>query len=134
MAMQVLFTSTGFAMYEHLCLVKREKTVSFIHEKKCQPEFRKAADTKTHDDAGFRRGKCCLNKVSYYKVQTPSASVSSAQFEDCQVDLAPGFCPGDALPSVSVNPTGCVQLLHFAGHAPPLYGRSMLVFVQSFLI
>lgn len=134
MAMQVLFTSTGFAMYEHLCLVKREKTVSFIHEKKCQPEFRKTADANTHDDAGFRRGKCCLNKVSYYKIQTPSASVSSAQFEDGQVDLAPVFCPHDALSPLSVNPPGGVQLLHFAGHAPPLYGRSMLIFVQSFLL
>jgi len=131
LAIQVLFASTGFAMYEHLCLIKGTKTVSFVHEEKCQKQVHN--HTKSHCQDIFKRSKCCLDKVSYHKIQTPSADGNSVHFISQHVDLVSIFTP-IYTPSTAWIYQTVFRLPHFYSPAPPLYGRSMLIFVQSFLI
>jgi hypothetical protein len=130
LALQVLFASTGFAMYEHWCLMKGTKTVSFVHEEKCQ----KASHKAPRCGASFKRSKCCSDKVSYYKIQTPSADGGSVNFVCQHLDLVSIFTPIYFPSTAWINQTVSFRLPHFYSAAPPLHGRSMLIFVQSFLI
>ena len=134
LAIQVLFASTGFAMYEHWCLMKGTKTVSFIHEEKCQKGIHKANHKKSSCEGSVKRSKCCSDKVSYYKIQTPSADGSSVHFISKHVDLVAVFTPIFVPSTAWVYQAVSFRLPHFYSAAPPLHGRSMLVFVQSFLI
>lgn len=134
LAIQVLFASTGFAMYEHWCLMKGTKTVSFVHEEKCQKVSHKASHKKSGCGDSFKRSKCCSDKVSYYKIQTPSADGSSVHFISQHLDLVSIFNPIYSSSTAWINQTVSFRLPHFYSPAPPLYGRSMLIFVQSFLI
>ncbi len=130
LAIQVLFASTGFAMYEHWCLMKGTKTVSFIHEEKCQ----KVSHKKSACESSVKRGKCCSDKVSYHKIQTPSAHGSSVHLVSQPLDLVSIFTPIYISSAAWINQTVSFRLPHFYSAAPPLHGRSMLIFVQSFLI
>lgn len=130
LAFQVLFASTGFAMYEHWCLMKGTKTVSFVHEEKCQ----KASHDKSACEGSVKRGKCCSDKVSYYKIQTPSADGNSVHFASQHIDLVSIFTPIYVPSTAWINQIVSFRLPHFYSAAPPLHGRSMLIFVQSFLI
>lgn len=130
LALQVLFASTGFAMYEHWCLMKGTKTVSFVHEEKCH----KVSHKKSACESSIKRDKCCSDKVSYYKIQTPSADGSSVHFVSQPLDLVSVFIL-NYIPSADwINQIVSFRLPHYYSAAPPLYGRSMLIFIQSFLI
>lgn len=134
MAFQVLLAGTGIAMYEHWCLIKGTKTSSLLHEEKCQKLTVKLVNKEIKKDEVIKRTKCCADKISYYKIQTPSADGSSVHFTALPIEFVSVFLPFSfSLPyrlsnSVSFNVT------HVYSAAPPLYGRSMLIFVQSFLI
>jgi hypothetical protein len=134
LAIQVLFASTGFAMYEHWCLMKGTKTISFIHQEKCQKISHKVSNSRSACENSIKRSKCCSDKISYYKVQTPSADSGSVHFISQHFDLNYIFTPTYLFSSAWINQVVSFRLPHYYSAAPPLYGRSMLVFIQSFLI
>ena len=131
MAMQVLFVSTGFAVIEHLCKVKGKETFLFSSPKKCC-----AKKFQTHQSTQksiTKRKACCQEHTTFYKVNTNA-------FQGKGVDLsAPAFTwisDSFTAPTQNVWATESVsfKVPHYYNTAPPLSGRSLVVFVQSFLI
>ncbi len=134
MAFQVLLAGTGVAMYEHWCFLKGTKTASLLHKEKCQKLTAKFIYKEVKKDDVIKRTKCCADKVSYYKIQIPSADGSSAHFTALPIEHELIFLPSCfSLPSRLARSVS-FSLAHVYSAAPPLYGRSMLIFVQSFLI
>ncbi|PWK27849.1 hypothetical protein LV89_01256 [Arcicella aurantiaca] len=131
MALQVLFASTGFAMYEHFCKIKGEKTYSLsVPKKRCCPP--KKANNEHSKKIVLKRAKCCSDHVAHYKI-TPYASQNlkvKFNFELNPYVSTPLFVYAFA----SIKETISFNTLHYSNSAPPLSGRDILVRNQSFLI
>ncbi len=131
MAFQVLFASTGFAMTEHFCKIKGKETYLFSRPKSCCLEKKNLQNTPSK--TAFNKQKCCDDKVSYQKIQTPS-QLKNFQNNDS------GSVLGEITPLASfyyqipVSPIFSSGLPQNFQNSPPLYGRSLLIFVQTFLI
>lgn len=134
MAIQVTVVGTGFCVHEHLCLVKRTKTVSLFHKVTCQPETVKVECTETDAEARLKRSKCCLNKVTHYKIQTPSVNFRAFQKVSLPADWIYCLLPSYFHSSTCEHRLFTFRFFQVTANAPPLYGRSMLIFIQSFLI
>ena len=131
MAFQVLFASTGFAMYEHFCKIKGSTIYSLSTPKKscCSA---KQQSTKNAKKSILKRTNCCSDQVSLYKI-SPNAS------QDVKIDVK--------TPSLTYLPTSfgifsytqpsdtiSERSLLYANSSPPLSGRDITILVQSFLI
>jgi len=131
MAFQVLFASTGFAMYEHFCKIKGSTTYSLSTPKKsCCPV--KKQTTENSKKSVLKRVKCCSDHISLYKI-TPNSSFSvKLDFKNPLLGwvYTPLFTYSYAETSESIS----FNILHYSNSAPPLSGRDRLVFIQSFLI
>ncbi|WP_428660821.1 HYC_CC_PP family protein [Runella sp.] len=132
LAIEVLFASTGFAMHEHWCVSMDIKTVSLLHKQGCQKETENFKSTE--NETSFKRSKCCLDKVTFYKIQTPSSDLGSprclSQFLEGVYFFTPVYFPSTGWFHRVVSS----NVSRFYSSAPPLHGRSMLIFIQSFLI
>ena len=131
MAFQVLFASTGFAMYEHFCKIKGEKTYSLsVSKKGCCPS--KKVNSEHSKKTVLKRAKCCSDHVAHYKI-TPNASQSlkgDFKIPSFAWISTPMFAYAYACSSVKIS----FNTLHYSNNAPPLAGRDRLIFIQSFLI
>lgn len=76
LAIQVLVMSTGFAMTEHFCKIRGEKTYSFINAKSCCKE-RVAVAVKS-SKTSVKRASCCKNSLIYAKITPQTALQKSA--------------------------------------------------------
>ena len=117
MAFQVLFASTGFAMYEHFCKIKGSKTYSISAPKKSCCSVKKSSSEQSKKLI-LKRAKCCSDHVSLHKI-SPIAWVYTPTF---------AYSYTHTSENISFN------TLHYSNSAPPLSGRDRLVFIQSFLI
>jgi len=131
MAMQVLFMSTGFSMIEHYCKIKGKQTFIFTTPPKC------CANKIKHETLSktsvIKKKKCCEEHSTFLKI-TPDASQGYEVIPDFVhhdwIDIIPKISFISAWASEVVS----FQVPHFYSPAPPLSGRNLLVFIQSFLI
>lgn len=131
MAFQVLFASTGFAMYEHYCKIKGAKIYSLSIPKKTCCSFKKS-NKEYSKKTILKRGKCCSDKVSHYKI-SPNASQSIKV--KCNFELQPYFPTSSFVYAFErIKEAISFNTLHYSNSSPPLSGRDILVRNQSFLI
>ena len=131
MAIQVLFMSTGFSMIEHFCKLKGKQTFILSSPDKCCSS--KIKHENKSNNALLKRTKCCNEQTTLFKI-TPNASQGH--------EVAQGFQPQNWIivtPKVLsfsawVSQAISCKVPHFHSPAPPLSGRNLLVFIQSFLI
>ena len=131
MAFQVLFASTGFAMYEHFCKIKGEKTYSLSAPKKsCCSVKNNVAETSKKQI--LKRAKCCSDHVSHYKISPNASQGVKIDFKTSSLTwvCTPIFAYLYTYTSEKIS----FNTLHYSNSAPPLSGRDRLVFIQSFLI
>lgn len=137
MALLVLLSSMGVGMVEHECQVKG-KSVSLVFKdgtkscKLCRPT-RKAARTN-HDNPVFKKAHCCLEKqvvkAVEYQTTVPKKIIESE----------PYLASNPAIPVFSFIGQGVQAKIVYSLPPPPFYssslyfGRSLLAFVQHFLI
>ncbi|MES2520498.1 MAG: hypothetical protein V4585_20440 [Bacteroidota bacterium] len=131
MAMQVLFMSTGFSMIEHYCKIKGKQTFIFTAPPKCcANKIKHKTQSKT---SVIKKKKCCEEHTTFLKI-TPNASQGHFVEQGFQhhdwIDITPKISFISAWASEAVS----FQIPHFYSPAPPLSGRNLLVFIQSFLI
>jgi hypothetical protein len=142
MAILVLVSSTGFGLIEHQCMM-RGKTMKFVSEKKADDCREKVvssccAKSKALKEANknfFKKTDCCKDQQKLEKVDVTS---SLAQFHAKALKM---IADGDLWSAKSI-----VFLWQEWSYPPVqssstiisfsslLHGRSMLSFVQSFLI
>lgn len=131
MAFQVLFASTGFTVTEHFCKIKGKETYLFLLPKSCCLEKKKLQ--KLPSQTTFKKQKCCDDKTSYQKIQTPSQLKNHHSDEFDNVfgnDLSTQLFYFQYPANVEIVPIFQKNL----NNHPPLFGRSLLIFVQTFLI
>ena len=131
MAFQMLFASTGFAMYEHFCKIKGAKTYSLSAPKKSCCAVRKNA-TETSKKQTLKRAKCCSDQVSHYKISPNASQGHKIDFKT--PSLAWVNTPVFTYTHTHTNENISFNTLHYSNSAPPLSGKDRLVFIQSFLI
>ena len=132
MAFQVLFTSTGFAMIEHLCKVKGKKTFILSSPPKCCSEkmLKKEANSqKKH----IKRTKCCQEHSSFINTSTTASQGNNVEF------TTPVFIWENNSFSIFnashwSNEPVAFKVAHYYNTSPPIAGRKLLVHIQSFLI
>ena len=131
MAFQVLFASTGFAMYEHFCKIKGSTTYSLSTPKKSCCSLRKQA-TENSKKLILKRAKCCSDQVSLYKI-SPNAS-QGVKIDFKNPSLAWVNTSVSTISYADTSENISFNTLHYSNAAPPLSRRDRLVFIQSFLI
>jgi hypothetical protein len=131
MAFQVLFASTGFAMYEHFCKIKGTKIYSLSAPKKSCCFIKKSSSEQSKKSI-LKRAKCCSDQISHYKI-SPNAS-QSIKIDFKTSSLAWVFAPVFTYSYTHTSDKISFNTLHYSNSAPPLSGRDRLVFIQSFLI
>lgn len=142
MAVLVLLSSTGFGFIEHQCMM-RGKSMQFVSKKEsnsCEKKvtYSCCAKRKAVQDGGgvyFKKTDCCKDSQKFEKVDVAS-SQSSALFKilkAASADLRWTITSFQFLRSEWVLPAykDYNKLLSFTSL---FHGRSMCVFVQSFLI
>ena len=131
MAMQVLFMSTGFSMIEHYCKIKGKRTFIFSSPPKCC--FNKIKHEKKSSNSLLKTAKCCNEQTTLLKI-TPNASQGHEITQEFQAHNWVAITPKVLSFSAWVSEAVSFQVPHFYSPAPPLSGRNLLVFIQSFLI
>jgi hypothetical protein len=131
MAFQVLFASTGFAMYEHFCKIKGSTTYSLSTPKKSCCSVKKSSSQQSKKPI-LKRAKCCSDQVSHYKI-SPNAS-QGVKIDFKTPSLAWVYTPVFTYSYAHTSENISFNTLHYSNSAPPLSGRNRLVFIQSFLI
>ncbi|MGR3809132.1 HYC_CC_PP family protein [Jiulongibacter sp. NS-SX5] len=71
MALNVLFSSTGLAFYEHTCHISLESTVSLVHEDECcgVESYTVDSDFEGHQ---LKQGDCCHTEVEHKQLDINS--------------------------------------------------------------
>ena len=131
MAFQVLFASTGFAMYEHFCKIKGSTTYSLSAPKKSCCSVKKQS-TENTKKLILKRAKCCSDQVSHYKISPNASQGHKIDFKT--PSLAWVNTPVFTYTHTHTNENISFNTLHYSNSAPPLSGKDRLVFIQSFLI
>jgi hypothetical protein len=131
MAFQVLFASTGFAMYEHFCKIKGAKTYSLSAPNKTCCSVKNGNKSEEKQSA-LKRAKCCSDQITYHKI-SPNAS-QGHKIDFTTPSLAWVFTPVFTYAYIHTSENLSYNTLHYSNSAPPLSGRDRLVFIQSFLI
>jgi hypothetical protein len=131
MAFQVLFASTGFAMYEHFCKIKGAKTYSLSVPKKtcCSPKNEINSEKK---QSVLKRAKCCSDQITYHKISPNASQGHKIDFQNLSLAYIPvSVC---TFTHTQVKETISENNLLYSNSSPPLSGRDIIIFVQSFLI
>jgi hypothetical protein len=141
MAMLVLLSSTGFGFIEHACMM-RGKSMQFVGEKKSDPAKKVVSScctkSKVQQEAGksfFKKTDCCKESARYEKVDAVSAySHILAHF----LKIIAGGVLWSVKSFVFIisewTLSSSVLSSHSISFSSLFHGRSMLSFVQSFLI
>lgn len=131
MALQVLFISTGFSMIEHYCKIKGKQTFIFTKPPQCCAS--KIKHEKQSNKLEVKRKKCCEEHTTFLKI-TPDASQGHSVEHAFQHHDWTTFPANFLYHSTWTSGNVSFQVPHFYSSAPPLSGRNLLVFIQSFLI
>ena len=131
MAFQVLFASTGFAMYEHFCKIKGSTTYSLSTPKKSCCSVRNSSSGQSKKVI-LKRAKCCSDQVSHYKISPNASQGVKIDFKTPSLAYIPTLVY--VFNHIQASETFSENNLLYSNSSPPLSGRDRIIFVQSFLI
>ncbi len=131
MAVVVLLSSTGFGLVEHSCTVKGKQTSLHKSDAACCNKTSQK-DTSPHKTT-VKKSKCCTEEEKYENVDySSSASQNVAKFVQNGLDwlktTVTSFLKAiveEVLETISSKNNSS---------SPPSDGRTILIFIQSFLI
>lgn len=131
MAFQVLFASSGFAVYEHFCKIKGATTFHLSAPKKICCSLKKG--NKSDEKQSFlKRKKCCSDQISYHKISPTASHEYKFDFKNPLLAYSPvpicAFSYRQGIETIFKN-----NLL-YSNSSPALSGRDKIIFLQSFLI
>ena len=139
MAVVVLLSSMGFGLVEHSCQLRGKRVYSIHEDTHTQPGCQHCqVRTQSTDQmaTAVDRTDCCQDKTRYDKVETTSSL--SHQLVKFIKAVSDRFGAGQAAVWVYLLTWSFVDQTNVpvADYAspPPLAGRHLLTFVQSFLI
>lgn len=121
LSIYVLFGSIGTPLYKHSCFVSDEVNYSFDSEDACCSGLQQNAETTVSTP------DCCVFTSTYLQVDYDVFSLAK------YISLE---APDNFLSFSSETPAiGIINILNYLERGPPIfYGRTLLAFIQSFLI
>jgi hypothetical protein len=121
LSIYVLFGSIGTLLYRHSCLVSEEINISFQSQDNCCGDLKKDAQTN------ISSLDCCEFTSTYLQVNYDAFSLARDFLIEAPVDFLTFTFE---IPSANV-----LNITEYPERGPPLfYGRTLLAFIQSFLI
>lgn len=142
MAFLILLSSTGFGFIEHACMM-RGKSVKFVSESKTESFKTKAvssccAKSKALKEAKgtfFKKTGCCKENQKFEKLDvTSSFSQMLAKSFKALTDGVLWFSKSFVFIIAEWNFPSSIQSSQSISFSSLFHGRSMLSFIQSFLI
>ena len=139
LALNVLLSTSGVTVFEHLCQMKGRTVSIFIQPKGCckskkapQNACQKAACTlKGHHHNSLSKKPCCEDKSQLLKATTEGAAQKIIT-----LDFNFDFITVNFLPSIewanTITPTSQKALRFYLYKSPPMV-TDIRVFIQSFL-
>lgn len=131
MAVVVLLSSTGFGLVEHSCTVKGKQTSLHKSDAACCNKTSQK-DTSPHKTT-VKKSKCCTEEEKYENVDySSSASQNVAKFVQNGLDWVKTAIHSffKAIVEEMLNNVSSKN----NSSSPPSDGRTILIFIQSFLI
>lgn len=142
MAFNVLLSSSGVTVFEHLCQMKGRTTSFFVQPKNCcqkqeiKKEFCqkskccKKAET-TSKDPSINKKPCCEDKAQFFKSETSGTSFEPFAVPDFKFQplFAVAFPYVERFDIIPLNQ----KILRFYLYKPPPLVSDIRVLVQSFL-
>ncbi|WP_341227389.1 hypothetical protein [uncultured Arcticibacterium sp.] len=129
MALNILFSATGLAMFEHTCHAIGLTTNSFTEEDSCSME----SHTVEANDGqlSFKQNECCETHAHFKNVDLEiSSSFQQVVWPALKLEeISNYFSFATAPKAFQLQPS-----YDFMANAPPESGRQILIKVQSFLI
>ncbi|AWV98837.1 HYC_CC_PP family protein [Arcticibacterium luteifluviistationis] len=129
MALNIVFSATGLAMFEHTCHAIGLTTSSFTEEDSCSMEVN---TIDTSDGAlSFKQNECCETHAHFKNLDLEtSASFQNVAWPVLKMETLPKLfnfnAVFDALPEQ--------KAFDFLANAPPNTGRKLLIKIQTFLL
>lgn len=125
MAFTVLFSSTGYGVFEHTCNFTQKKTISFQHEDECCDLGDSSENATT-----FNKASCCTLSQALNKVTVNQLSVYTPS-----LDFALNVLAYPVLNFAYLLRLSEVNLFTAnPANAPPLSTKLFLAFYQTYLI
>lgn len=136
MAVVVLAASTGFGVIEHHCLMRGKSLhLAALQKEGTQGCQQNSAKAPLSDKATFQKQDCCDDQQSYENVDV-SSSVTQlvAKFLQIVSDAFIGALMAVFKSIIALFATGTDSAAALSSFSSLFHGRSLLSFVQSFLI
>jgi hypothetical protein len=132
LALNILLSSSGIMVFEHLCQMRGKTVTYFVKSKSCCAQKLQRKECKTaHSSSSFSRIPCCKDKSAFVK-NDPNATLQKINLFSVLVPLC--LSPTIALPDFGAAFIPLHhKVLRFYLYKPPPQMRDILVFVQSFL-
>lgn len=129
MALNVLFSATGLAMFEHTCHALGLTTNSFTEDYAC--EIEEVTVKLTDGQLSFTQGACCQTHAHFKNLELETnSSFQNVAWPVLKMEALPRVfnfnAVFDALPEQ--------KAFDFLANAPPNTGRKLLIKIQTFLL
>ena len=131
MAFQVLFASTGFAVYEHFCKINGVTTLHLFAPTNTCCSVKKASEA-TKKQSSVKSVKCCSDQITYHKISPNASQGHKIDFQPHSSAYLHTIC--GVFTHIQVSESKFPNTLLYSNPSPPLSGRDRIIFVQSFLI
>lgn len=136
MAFVVLTASTGFGVIEHHCMMRGKSLHLAALQKEgvkgCGQEHPKSP---VSDKTSFQKQSCCEDDASYENVEVSSSVTQSlAKILKITTDAIIGAFVAVFKAIISLFSSDSDSSAHLSSFSSLFHGRSLLSFVQSFLI
>lgn len=130
MAINILFSSMGFAMREHQCKITKAKRYSVWQmPKDCCIQTKSIVFSQK---ATIKRSNCCINSTTLEKVSTNSSGfhkISLPNLHLIEIGFIEHYFNFDVINYVSSSFTQ-----YRSNSPPPIWGKFLLIFIQIFRI
>lgn len=129
MALNVLFSATGLAMFEHTCHALGLTTNSFTEDDAC--EIEEVTVKRTDGQLSFTQGACCQTHAHFKNLDLEASSFfQNVVWPVLKMETLPKLANFNvvfyALPEQ--------MAFDFLANAPPNTGRKLLIKIQTFLL
>lgn len=139
MSFLVLFGNIGVGMVEHHCMMKGKSVhlagYNSLHHEKMGCTLENSTHEINYDTPSFHKKACCSDQAKYGQIEILSGSYFSL-LKILKASAA-FFVPPSFISFFPVSITHLHEVLRKSSNTeeiPRAFGRSLLVFVQSFLI
>jgi len=139
LAVNLLVSSLGVTVHEHICNIRGTTRSLFVKPESCCSKFKKKSCpiagckiSKTHDGMSFRKKPCCEDKSHYDKLHVNAISAEKIGIADLQ-NQTPILRELSNIQFRKSEPTNEKLIRYSLYDPPPILTQNIRILYQSFL-